>query len=427
MAGQYEIFCDSKISILPHQVDTKTLSQRIALEKNEKDDQEPFFVVNLTTLIEKFSEFTRELPNIKPFYAVKSSDDPVILTILSKLGCAFDCASEGEISKVLNLGITDSKNVIYANPCKTKKSIRLADAVGINMMTFDNVEELSKVKKFHKNPEMILRIAVNDPTAQCHLGRKFGCDPEEAAPELLQEAKKLDINVTGISFHVGSGCHCPETFETAIRYSRNLFDFGKELGHPMKILDIGGGFPGFDTEEISFAKIADVIRDSMDKHFPDRDELTVIAEPGRFFACSPISKSVNIISSVKVPASRITKDESDSNKTGLMYFINQGIFGTFNCRVYDNYFPTGGPLFPDPKKDKELFDCLIWGPTCDGMDQVEEFTKMRQLGEEEWLYYPNMGAYSMTTSSTFNGFEKPKSFYFIDEFSWKLIRDTIDK
>ncbi|KAE9546926.1 hypothetical protein FO519_009862, partial [Halicephalobus sp. NKZ332] len=148
MLERCEIFCGSKVSILPHYTDNKTISQKIA---SEKDDQDPFFVVNLTTLVKKFAEFTRELPNVKPFYAVKCNDDPVILTALARLGCGFDCASEGEIFKMLNLGITDPNNMIFANPCKTRKSLQSADAAGIRMMTFDSVEELIKMKKFHSN------------------------------------------------------------------------------------------------------------------------------------------------------------------------------------------------------------------------------------------------------------------------------------
>ena len=153
MNERCEIFCDSKITIVPYPTDNKTLSQKVALEKNQKDDQHPFFIVNLTTLLKKVTEFTRELPNVKPFYAVKCIDEPIILTTLAKLGCGFDCASEKEISKVLNLNITRPENIIFANPCKTKKAIKLANMTGINMMTFDNVEELSKVKQFHENPE----------------------------------------------------------------------------------------------------------------------------------------------------------------------------------------------------------------------------------------------------------------------------------
>lgn len=101
---------------------------------------------------------------------------------------------------------------------------------------------------------MILRIGVNDPTAQCPLGIKFGCDPE-TAPRLLQKAADLGISVIGVSFHVGSGCNQPETFDTAITHARRLFDLGLQLNHPMTLLDLGGGYPGVDTTEISLGMV----------------------------------------------------------------------------------------------------------------------------------------------------------------------------
>jgi len=237
----------------------------------------------------------------------------------------------------------------------------------------------------------------------------------------------MNLILLATRFHIGSGYKRPEVLENAIRHSKNLIDIGKKLGHPIKILDIGGGFPGFDTEEASFKKIANFLRDLIEKYLSDNKDLMMIAEPGKFFTHSPVSKAINVISSVKVPASRITTNESDSDKTGYMYYVNQGVFGTFCCRVYSRYFPVGEPLFSGSENDKETFDSLIWGPTCHGMDQVEEHIKIRHLKDEEWLYYSNMGAYTIVASSTFNGFEIPKPFYFIDEDSWKLVQGTVDK
>uniref|UniRef100_A0AC34QWU4 Ornithine decarboxylase n=1 Tax=Panagrolaimus sp. JU765 TaxID=591449 RepID=A0AC34QWU4_9BILA len=109
--------------------------------------------------------------------------------------------------------------------------------------------------------------------------------------------------------------------------------------------------------------------------------------------------------------------EADDDKDGYMYYMNDGVYGSFNCKLFDHYSPVGEPLFPDPQKDKKKYPCTVWGPTCDGLDQVEESTQMRQMKVGEWLYYRNMGAYTSVASSTFNGFEKPKTYYFIDEFT----------
>lgn len=91
---------------------------------------------------------------------------------------------------------------------------------------------------------MILRIRSDATDAQCQLGFKFGCDPITEAPAILRLAKVLNINVIGVSFHVGSGCREIVAYRRAIAASRNIFDFAKTLGYEFSVLDIGGGYPG---------------------------------------------------------------------------------------------------------------------------------------------------------------------------------------
>lgn len=73
---------------------------------------------------------------------------------------------------------------------------------------------------------------------------KFGCDSILEAPDLLRLARKLSLKIVGICFHVGSNCLEPTAYKRAISKTRSLFDLGHSLGFQMRILDIGGGFPG---------------------------------------------------------------------------------------------------------------------------------------------------------------------------------------
>lgn len=91
---------------------------------------------------------------------------------------------------------------------------------------------------------MVIRIRCDAKIAQCQLGMKFGCNPVTEAPDLLVLARKLGIDVVGVSFHVGSGCGETEVFYRAISMARKIFDFAATLGFNFNLLDIGGGFPG---------------------------------------------------------------------------------------------------------------------------------------------------------------------------------------
>ena len=61
--------------------------------------------------------------------------------------------------------------------------------------------------------------------------------------------------VFSCSFHVGSGCQEAGAFEAAIEQARDVFDMGLDMGFKMDLLDIGGGYPGQETDGISFEEV----------------------------------------------------------------------------------------------------------------------------------------------------------------------------
>ena len=63
-----------------------------------------------------------------------------------------------------------------------------------------------------------------------------------------------------------------------------------------------------------------------------------------------------------------------------------------------------------------LHKTSVWGPTCDGLDKICE-TLMPELNVGDWIYFDNMGAYTISSSSSFNGFAKPVSYYYIREIN----------
>nr|ADY39599.1 putative ornithine decarboxylase-like [Hottentotta judaicus] len=134
----------------------------MAIETISKPDQEdPFFIVDLTDIEHKYKLWKLKMPRITPFYAMKCNDCPGVLQYLASMGVNFDCASKTEIETVIKLGV-DPSRIIYANPCKTRSFIKYAATVGVKMMTFDNEIELYKIKSIFPNAELIIRIKVDD-------------------------------------------------------------------------------------------------------------------------------------------------------------------------------------------------------------------------------------------------------------------------
>ncbi|XP_014232713.1 ornithine decarboxylase-like [Trichogramma pretiosum] len=376
--------------------------------------EEAFYVLDVGDIVRKHQIWKEKLPRVHPFYAVKCNDSLPVLEVLAAIGVGFDCASKNEINKVLDLGV-DTDRIIFANPAKPSSHIRHAESVGVRLMTVDNESELYKIKRIFPSAKIVLRIRCDSELAQCQLGMKFGCDPVYDAPTLLRLAKVLDLDVIGISFHVGSGCQDPPVYNRAIAHSRTLFDLATDIGFKPYLLDLGGGYPG--DRGTSIDVFADVINDSLDQYFPS-DDVHVIAEPGRFYVASAFTLATCIHSKRVVRA-----NVNDPDKvTHHMYYINDGVYGSFNCLLYDHQHVTPIPLRPGSGK---LVPSSIWGPTCDGLDQVVDNVMLHEMELGDWIIFENMGAYTLPVASPFNGFPIPKVHVVADESMWLMLKGAL--
>jgi ornithine decarboxylase len=47
---------------------------------------------------------------------------------------------------------------------------------------------------------------------------------------------------------------------------------------------------------------------------------------------------------------------------------------------------------------------------------------MPMLDVGDWVYFQNMGAYTLAAGSTFNGMPRPKVFYFMEDAQFELVQ-----
>ncbi|CAG9793024.1 unnamed protein product [Diatraea saccharalis] len=330
--------------------------------------------------------------------AVKCNDDKLLVTTLAALGTGFDCASKAEIELVTSIGVRPER-IIFANPAKMASHIKYASRAGVDTMTFDSETELMKIKQHMPHAQLVIRIRCDATAAQCPLGIKFGCDPVTEAPRLLKLAAVLGLEVVGVSFHVGSGTQETGVYVRAIQYSRALFSLAANVGHAnMRLLDIGGGFPG--ALHSSIREVSQVINGALETYFSDRS-VRVIAEPGRYFAAA----AYTLCALVHAKREVCQKDKEGNEESHMMYFINDGVYGSFNCVLYDHQHVVAETLEPKPEKPQP---CSVWGPSCDGLDCVLPSTYLPPIAVGEWLIFRDMGAYTLPVASAFNGFPVPK-------------------
>eukprot|EP01120_Amphizonella_sp_Union-15-10_P004239 TRINITY_DN1486_c0_g1_i1.p1 TRINITY_DN1486_c0_g1~~TRINITY_DN1486_c0_g1_i1.p1 ORF type:complete len:407 (+),score=67.00 TRINITY_DN1486_c0_g1_i1:182-1402(+) len=382
-----------------HQSYLTNVLQKYKLSNDDMYDR-AFYIVNLDDLVEKYRQWTSLLPRVVPYYAVKSNPDIQLVSELANLGCGFDCASAGEIRLVQTLGVAPER-IIYANPMKPPSHLVYAKTQGVNFSVFDSKEELYKIHEIHPDCRLLLRIHVDDSFAICRLNGKFGAHYQEIEPLLLL-SKELGLNVVGLSFHVGSGCMSTQAYDKALALARSIFDLADRLGLMFDILDIGGGFPGtWGQELINFPSIASVVAPLLDRLFPPH--VMVIAEPGRYFCCSCATLVTRVVG-------KRSSVDSDGQKT-FSYYLNDGLFGSFNCIIYDHVTPVPFPLRSSTENSTDLYKSTLFGPTCDSQDRIASGYPLPELSIGDELYFPNMGAYTHAASTQFNGFLHPKVFY----------------
>jgi len=380
------------------------IQQHLVKNGLARDTPNALMAIDVAQLERQAGKWRANFPRVQPFYAVKSLPDPVVLSTLVASGVNFDCASSAEIDAALEAGATPER-IIFANPVKFPGDIKHAREVGVRKMTFDNDDELEKVATIFPDAEVVLRIVTDDSKSVCRLSNKYGAAIEDCS-FLLERAKELRLKVIGVSFHVGSGSSEPTAFVDALRNARKVFDIAIELGlSPFRLLDIGGGFPGDDDGVITTKEIADVVNAALDQLFPGND-VEIISEPGRFFSHSSATLAARVIARRKVR----TRTEEDPE---VLYYIGDGVYGSFNCMLYDHYTPALPEMVPANESglDRRVLQTRVFGPTCDGLDTIYDNVPLPHLDIGDFMVFRNMGAYTIAASSRFNGINRTEVTY----------------
>jgi ornithine decarboxylase len=353
----------------------------------------PLFILDHQKLRDNYRTFKNNLPRVQCYYAVKANPHPEIIKTLFLEGSSFDVASYNEFMQIYEYikhfeeEDQDSfiwDKIIFSNTIKDKETLSKIKRYR-PLVTFDNSDELKKIKDHCDTAGLILRLKVPDTGSQVEMSSKFGADPGEA-DRLIRQASDEGLAVEGVSFHVGSQCTNFDNYTEALAIASTILKDARKKGYPLKILDIGGGFPvPYDAQVPEFEKLANIINAECDRLFPE--DVEIIAEPGRFI--------------VATAATLITEIIGKSRREGkLFYYINDGVYHTFSGVIYDHWLPN----FSSFKRGKKEV-CAVVGPTCDSFDKISLSVHLPEnLVIGDYLLTENIGAYSIASSTNFNGF-----------------------
>jgi ornithine decarboxylase len=383
--------------VIPHRALALPFETRESLFEHAAslDYPTPFFFTSRHILKQKYELFTGLFDNAEVYYALKANSDPKILMYLDGLGCGFEAASAYEVDILLKLGVRPEK-IIYGTSIKPAEHIRHSFQAGINRFAADSKEELDKIAACAPGARVFVRAIVDDAGSVFMMSERFGT-PVNTVKDLLLYAKTLDLKVYGISFYVGSQAGKADKWANGIHAIRPVIEDLYKDGIMLDVINIGGGFPVPYRNHDKAPELDEIVANIHNAIHQLPYIPKLLMEPGR-----------GIVAGSTVLVSEIIARNDRANKPWLC--LDAGIYNA----LYEAMIHQGAtqyavhPLNPPTEPAKPMM-CTLAGPTGDSLDIIARDVVLPDyLGVGDKLIFENVGAYTITMASRFNGFPAPE-------------------
>jgi len=331
------------------------------------------------------AEFVAAFPG-RVLYAVKANDHPLVIRALRDGGIRhFDCASLDEIERVR--AVDSDATCYFMVPARLRGAAREAQQRhGVRHFLVDDFTGIAAlVGEIEMRSSVVFaRMAVSHASAMQDLSSKFGAPPADM-PALLEAIAEAGAD-PALAFNVGSSVRSPDAYRHAIAVAAAVLD---TLQNKLRLVDIGGGFPlaypGFDVPPLT--KFLEAVAGAAGS-LPLAAGGELLAEPGRSLAGPGLSAVVEVL---------LRKDDR--------LYLNDGMYGIFwelRFRMHERY-PVrclrGGESLGGPTRPFRLF-----GPTCDSTDALPGAVELPDdIRPGDYLYFEQIGAYSLSGRTDFNG------------------------
>ena len=334
-------------------------------------------------------------------YSVKSNPEDKVLKSLFNSGIRkFDVASIIEV-KLVNRLFGSDVQMYFMHPIKSREAIAESYfEFGVRDFSLDSFDELDKileVTNFAKDLNLHLRLSIPNSHSIMDLSGKFGILPSESVG-LIRKMRAVSKNL-GICFHVGSQCMEPVQYRAAVNIVKEVLEKSEVK---IDVLDVGGGFPanypGMEPQNLTtyFDEIFDAIA-----QINLEQDCEIWCEPGRAL----VAESQSLL--VRVEA-----------RKGNMLYINDGTYGgLFDAGMPDFIYPTlAYRINPNSSLCDKTMGFGFYGPTCDSIDEMKgPFYLPENIAEGDYIEIGQLGAYSKTIRTKFNGFYESLEFDVSDD------------
>lgn len=329
-------------------------------------------------------------------YAVKANGNLALLKRLADLGCGADIVSGGELRRALKAGIPAEK-IVYSGVGKSRPELRLALESEIRAVHVESPSELQLLGEVARGlgTKATIALRVNpNVDAETHPyiatglhSTKFGLEVD-VARELVPTVVKDDtFHLDGISCHIGSQLGTVDPLREAVTLLARFALECRELGAPIRSLDVGGGWPlTYGDEQAPYpsdAAFGDAIGEGLDE--AGAKDFELITEPGRTL--------------VGDAGALLTRVLAIKDQGGKRFVILDGAMTELiRPALYQAYHA----IVPVTETERELLDTDLVGPVCESGDFFARSRPFPPVTEGDLVAILGAGAYGREMASAYN-------------------------
>lgn len=368
----------------------------------------PLYVYDLDEAERQAKALFELLPkSSQVLYSVKANPIPELCAALRTAGCRVEIASPLEMQVVLDAGYAPDQ-ILCSGPGKTALLVREMLLGGVTHFSCDSWHDLERLAavaaEAKKHAIALMRLQVSSaPTGSVGVGAMqshFGADPAEFVNGGAARLAALrGAELAGVHIYSGGQIQSADKLAGTFEYAVQLAEEIVQAGVPLRLLDLGGGFPwpfGTSDAPIDISTLPEKLQrvNAQRRLTADAD---LWFESGRYLVASCGTLLATVLD-VKVAHGDKTCVILD---TGMIHLGGMAGLGRI-YRAVASIEPFGKP------REGALLSADVMGSTDYALDYVARDTSVSPLKPGDVVSIPNVGAYGVTASLVaFTGLQPP--------------------
>ncbi len=372
----------------------------------------PFYLYSLNTLENHFRAFDGAFSKIDHIvcFSAKANSNLAILRIFVRLGGGVDVVSGGELFRAMRAGVKPDR-IVYSGVGKRPEEIEYALEFPILMFNVESSQELVAIDriagKMGTKAPVALRVNPDvDPRTHPYVStglkkNKFGINIQKSLDEYILASTLPNVNVIGVSCHIGSQLTEVGPFVEAVQRIKELVAKLRTAGINIKYMDLGGGLGiTYNQEDPPHPR---EYAQSLLNELAGID-CTLILEPGRV-----------IVGNAGILVTRVLYTKEGGEKNFII--VDAAMNDLIRPSLYGSY----QRIQPVRRSERPEIIADVVGPICESGDFLAKDRQLLKVEGGELLAVMSAGAYGFTMSSNYNSRPRVPE-VLVDKDRWFIIR-----